>query len=155
MSGRHRPGDRPGASAAMALLLAATLLAAACAENGSSIVDEMFDGGKPPKIQPTLASLQKNVFGRICINCHFPGGPGPMPLDSEQASFDNLVNAPSVEIPGVFRVVPGDPASSYLVAKIQGLPGIVGDPMPPPPERRLTPQEIQAIIGWIANGAPR
>jgi len=130
--------------------LAALLPAAGCAGDGRSLADDALDPGPIP---PTLAGLQKNIFGKICINCHFPGGPGPMPLDTAANSYASLVNAPSVEIPGLFRVVPGDPASSYIVAKINGVPGIIGDPMPPPPEARLTAEEIAAIEQWITDGA--
>lgn len=111
----------------------------------------MLDG---PAIRPTLPSIQKNVFSAICTNCHVPGGTGPMPLDSEDASYANLVNVPSVEV-NLLRVAPGDPNASYLVAKITGIPGIVGDRMPPPPEAPLTQEEIDAIIEWITLGAPR
>jgi mono/diheme cytochrome c family protein len=131
-------------------IAALCLAAAACAGDGHSIVDDTLGGGPIP---PTLAGLQKNIFGRICINCHFPGGPGPMPLDTAANSFASLVNVESVEIPRLNRDTPADPANSYIVYKITGTPGIVGDPMPPPPEARLSQAEIDAITQWIVDGA--
>jgi hypothetical protein len=140
---------------ACAVLFVVTFALSGCAGNGSGIVEETLGGGGGGgAFPPTLAAIQEHVFGRICINCHIPGGPGPMPLTSEQVSYDSLVNAPSVEV-GLVRVAPGDPANSYILYKLRGAPGIVGDRMPPPPEKMLTPAEIQSIEDWIAMGAPR
>ena len=108
----------------------------------------------PPGIEPTLTSIQSNVFGVICIECHVPGGPGPMPLDSAEVSFQSLVNAPSIEVQGLLRVEPGNAETSYLVHKIEGRPTIVGQRMPPPPRPSLTLEQIQAIRDWIDAGAP-
>ena len=102
----------------------------------------------------TLAWIQTNVFTPICTECHTPGGPGPMPLTSEQVSFDNLVNVASVEV-ALERVEPFDPEASYIVHKVEGRPTIVGTRMPPPPRPMLTQEQIDAIIGWIQLGAPR
>jgi mono/diheme cytochrome c family protein len=109
-------------------------------------------GGPQPAFPPTLAAIQKNVFGGVCSNCHFPGGPGPMPLTSAEVSYANLVNVPSVES-ALLRIAPGDPDQSYLFHKITAAPGIVGDRMPPPPEAALTRGEIESIRKWIAQGA--
>jgi cysteine-rich repeat protein len=102
-----------------------------------------------------LAWIQANVFGVICNECHFPGGPGPMPLDTEEAAFQNLVDVLSVERPPLDRVEPGDPENSYLVHKIEGRSTIAGSRMPPPPRPMLSTEQIDAIIEWIERGAPR
>jgi len=141
----RRPDLRPAA----AVLLA--LSACGCPGDGSQI-DEMMN--VPPQITPTLRSIQAQVFGAICTDCHVPGGPGPFPLHSEDASFDNLVGVPSVEVP-LLRVAPGDSENSYLVHKIQGRPEIAGERMPPPPQPVLTQTQIDAIVQWIEMGAPR
>ena len=75
-----------------------------------------------------------------------------MPLTSEQISYDNLVNVPSIEV-ALLRVAPGDPDHSYIIHKVEGSPDIIGDRMPPPPEPALTRAEIQSISDWIAMGA--
>ena len=105
-------------------------------------------------LRPTLASIQANIFTPICTDCHIAGGPGPIPLDTKENSFNSLVNAPSIELL-MQRVAPGDPENSYLVWKIQGRPTIVLSRMPPPPKPSLTQEEIDAIVTWIQRGAPR
>jgi mono/diheme cytochrome c family protein len=124
------------------------LLLAGCAGDGSGL-DAVMGGG----IQPTLASIQENVFTPICTECHVPGGPGPMPLTDATVSFQNLVNVQSIEIPGLLRASPGDADASYIVHKIEGRATIVGTRMPPPPRPMLTPEQIDAIVGWIDTGA--
>jgi len=121
-----------------------------CAGDGSRIPDEMVNGGG---LQPTLASLQENVFTPFCTDCHVPGGPGPMPLDSEAVTFQSLVNARSIEVPTMFRVAPGDPENSYLVWKIEGRAQILLDRMPPPPKAMLEQEQIDAVVEWIRQGA--
>jgi len=125
------------------------LLLAGCAGDGSRIEEDMMGGG----IEPTLSSIQANVFTPICTECHVPAGPGPMPLTSEAVSFLSLVNAESVEMPGMLRVNPGDADSSYIVHKIEDRTTIVGDRMPPPPRSMLSAEQIAAIVQWIDAGA--
>ena len=121
-----------------------------CAGDGSRIPGDMTNGGG---IQPTLASLQQNVFTPICTECHVPGGIGPMPLDSETATFQNLVNVASLEIPTLMRVLPGDPENSYVVWKTEGRPQILFDRMPPPPRPMLDADQLEALREWIRLGA--
>ncbi len=131
-------------------LAALSLVLCACAEDGSEL-DVLTDGG----LQPTLASLQADVFGAICAECHFPNGSGPMPLDTEQNTYDSLVNVQSFELPQLLRVAPGDPENSYVIWKVEGRSTIVFNPMPPPPRPRLSQAQIDAIAAWIESGAPR
>ena len=129
---------------------AVVLAASGCPGNGSGLGGGGIGGG----IEPTLSSIQEHVFGAICINCHVPGGQADfMILDTAQHSYENLVDHPSFEDPFLDRVEPGDPELSYIVHKIEGRPTIQGDPMPPPPETRLAPDQIAAIREWIENGA--
>ncbi|HEX5420983.1 MAG TPA: hypothetical protein VFY39_13365, partial [Gammaproteobacteria bacterium] len=58
-------------------------------------------------IQPTLDSIQTNVFTPICSACHTGGGsqlPGSMDLTNADASMLSLVGVASVEQPQVMRV---------------------------------------------------
>jgi hypothetical protein len=105
--------------------------------------------------QPTLASIQTDVFAPRCSGCHNgagPGLPGAMNLTTAAASHAALVGVASIEQPGLQRVAPGDPDSSYLIRKLEGGPNIAGARMPllgP----TLDQPAIDAIRLWIANGA--
>ena len=123
-----------------------------CAEDGSLL--PLPEG----EIEPTLASIQEHVFTPICSACHIAGGTGAlMHLDTEGNSYDYLVgvNAP----PSSFycrpfpRVSPGDPDNSCIVMKLEDAPGILNNPMPPPPLPPLDQEQIDAIRQWIADGA--
>jgi mono/diheme cytochrome c family protein len=105
-------------------------------------------------IQPTLTSIQDNVFTPICSGCHTGGGgvlPASMDLTSLSLSFMNLVNVASVQNAGVDRVEPGDPDSSYLIRKIEGT-AATGLRMPPL-GNALDQETIDAIRQWISDGA--
>jgi hypothetical protein len=104
---------------------------------------------------PTLASIQAGVFTPRCSGCHNGTGaalPGTLNLTSETASRAALVGIASVEVGTLQRVAPGNPNDSYLIRKLEGGPGIVGNRMPlvGPPLAQAT---IDSIRLWIANGA--
>ena len=67
-------------------------------------------------------------------------------------AYQNTVGVPSVEIPSLLRIAPGDPSNSYLYRKITGA-GISGDRMPQngPP---LNAAQIKLVRDWIRRGAP-
>lgn len=106
-------------------------------------------------VEPTLSSIQTNVFSTSCAvsGCH--AGPNPQQgLNlSEGLAHDNLVNVQSRERPELLRVEPGAPDSSYLVHKVEGRPNIVGQQMPAG-GAPLSQEEIDAIRTWIEQGAP-
>jgi len=104
-------------------------------------------------LEPTLASIQANIFTPSCAlnGCH-TGGSAPLGLRLDVgSSFASLVNIASQEIPSLLRVEPSNPDSSYLVQKLEGT-AAVGARMPlngiP-----LDSSEIAVIREWIANGA--
>jgi hypothetical protein len=49
--------------------------------------------------------------------------------------------------------VPGNPDASYLIQKLEGAPGIVGQRMPRTNGPFLTPGQISIIRRWIELGA--
>jgi hypothetical protein len=116
--------------------------------------------GPTPSLQPTFSSIQHEIFdatdssGRTaCTQCHnatlLRGG-----LDlSASISYASLVNVSSREKPGVMRVTPGDPESSYLIHKLEGRSGIVGRQMPFSGPPFLTNGQILVIKRWIEQGA--
>ncbi len=108
----------------------------------------------PPTLQPTLASIQANVFSTSCAlsGCHSGGAPQQgMSLVSGQ-SFANIVDVASAEQPSLKRVNPGDAANSYLYMKITGDARITGAQMPLT-GGALSADKIAAIRDWINAGA--
>ncbi len=105
-------------------------------------------------IEPTLASIQENVFNTSCAFAQCHAGPNAqMGLNlSEGQARANLVNVDSREVPSFKRVEPGNPDDSYLVMKIEGDSRIDGQRMPLN-SPALSAEQIGAIREWIANGA--
>ncbi len=105
-------------------------------------------------LEPKLSSIQTQIFDQRCAlsGCHV-GSSAPFGLDlSQGVASGNLVNVPSGEVPQLDRVEPGDPDRSYLIMKLDGTPGIVGQRMPLGASA-LSSDEIQAIRDWITSGA--
>jgi hypothetical protein len=111
------------------------------------------EGGGDAPLAPTLASLQQNVFTPVCTGCH-AGAAAPQGLRLDAAnSYAMLVGVPSVEVPGLLRVAPGNPDASYLVQKLEGRAAVgarmpLGGPF-------LDAATIAVVRQWIAAGAPR
>lgn len=114
---------------------------------GDFVAEFAVDG-----VQPTLQSIQDNVFTPICSGCHTGGGGAAMlDLTALTASFTNLVDIASVEVPSLDRVEPGDPDASYLIQKLEGTAAVGGQmPLGGTPLDQAT---IDAIRQWIADGA--
>lgn len=131
--------------------LCAALLGA-CAGNGEGL-DE---NGRPTEgasdtLTAEFSSIQRHVFTPACTGCH-SGAQAPLGLRlDEGASFAMLVGTPSVEVPSLNRVQPGNPDASYLIRKLEGTAS-VGARMPlnAPP---LPADTIAVIRQWISNGA--
>jgi hypothetical protein len=138
----------------LAGLVAATLTA--CDEKLSDLA------GPSPNLQPTFASVQSEIFekadasGRAaCTNCHTDVGRNPssgLNLKHDTA-FAALANTISRGKPGARLVIPGDPDGSYLVQKLEGRTGIVGERMPRTGGPYLTAGQMTILKRWIANGA--
>jgi hypothetical protein len=129
--------------------------AAACAGNGQGLDanGQPISSGNPGgPLTADFQSIQDNVFTPICAPCHSgASAPEGLQLDAGH-SYNLLVGVASAEQPNLLRVKAGDPDSSYMVQKIEGLASISGDRMPrgEPP---LLPATIDTIRQWIANGA--
>jgi hypothetical protein len=137
-----------------AMLIAGPLLAS-CGGSGEGLDQNgrpvTGDGGGGSTLTADLQSIQEHVFTPICTVCH-AGAAAPLGFRLDAASaFAMLVNAPSVEVPTLLRVSPGDPDSSYLIQKLEGHAAVGGQmPLGQAPLPQAT---IDVIREWIENGA--
>jgi hypothetical protein len=116
--------------------------------NGRPLTGDSSSGGG---LQPTLKSIQDNVFTPICSQCHL-GAAAPLGLRLDEGSaFAMLVNAPASEVPSLNRVTPGDPDSSYIIQKLEGRAAVGG--RMPLGQPALPQATIDVIKQWIRNGA--
>lgn len=100
---------------------------------------------------PTFSSIQSHVFTPMCTGCH-SGGAAPRGLRLDAAnSYAMLVNVPSVGVPSLMRVEPGNAADSYLVHKLEGTAS-VGAQMPLGGPY-LDADAMAIIRQWINEGA--
>ena len=110
-------------------------------------------------LQPSLASIQNNIFTPTCsvAGCH-SGPPGPnlpagMDLSSADSSFSSLINIVSFQVPTTLRVAVGDADNSYLIHKLEGTSGVMSRmPLGGPFLDQVT---IDVIRLWIDSGAPQ
>jgi len=133
-----------------------SLAAVACDEKLSEFA------GPTPNLTPTFSSIQRDIFnatdstGRAaCTSCHNAQNArfaANLNL-ADGTSYGQLVNVASSNKPGAIRVIPGDPENSYLIHKIEGRPGIVGQRMPRTNGPFLTDGQISIIRRWIEEGA--
>ena len=138
-------------------LAAMTVAATGCDEKLSDLT------GPTPDLEPTFSSISQNIFqstdasGRAaCIQCHNAVGSrfaAGLNLEASVA-YANLVGVASTQRPELRRVAPGDPQTSYLIDKLEGRAGIVGQRMPRTAGPFLTEGQMLVIRRWIEIGAP-
>ena len=135
----------------LCLILPMTLAIACGHSQQNGIMDP---GNQNPALQPTLSSIQSNIFQPSCgiAPCHVAGGLAPFRLDSQNLSFAGLVGVQSLQNPNKLRVAAGDTTNSYLLDIIQGN-GVNGAVMPPGGNNLLTSAQVKQINDWIASGA--
>ena len=105
----------------------------------------------PSGLSPTLSSIQREIFNPSCVEHHGDHATeGDLDLQ-EGRSYAELVNRAAFQV-ALDRVEPNDPDNSYLILKVEGRSGIVGDRMPPN-EPFLTSAQINVIRQWIDAGA--
>jgi hypothetical protein len=141
----------------IAFLVALGSFAASCDEKLADLA------GPSPNLQPTFASVQHEIFettdasGRAaCTNCHTDVGgrtpSGGLNLRHEVA-YAALVGVASRGKTGAVRVIPGDSENSYVIQKLEGRSGIVGERMPRTGGPYLTEGQMTILKRWIATGA--
>ena len=104
----------------------------------------------------TLAWVQSNVFGGVCTQCHTGAG-APLGVDwSSQSRSCTNVGRASAEAPQLREIDRGNPATSYLIWKLNGA-GPAGEPISggrmPLSNPPLPAATIQNVSDWIADGA--
>lgn len=140
---------------AVSVLATLALAAAGCcpdvgAQDGGVAVGEAGASAG----QARLTVIQQTIFDRHCVSdCHELVNAAANLKLAPGKSYQELVQQASHQISSRVRVVPGDPARSYLMIKMEGGAGMVGDRMP-----RLAPPrpkaELDLIRAWITRGAP-
>ena len=141
-------GGLLSASASVALVLAL----AACGGGGGDAPPP----SPPPAqgLQPTLASIQTNVFTPSCAksSCHTGATPqAGLNLDLG-SSWVNLRNMPSSQDMMRIRVVPMNPDGSLLIQKLEGT-AMLGGQMPADGPPFLQQATINVIRQWIQDDA--
>ena len=92
-----------------------------------------------------------NILEATCakVGCHIgPNSQMGMRL-TEDNYYASLVDEPSAEVPGMKRVDPGDPKTSYLMKKLRGDSDIIGLQMPM--TGALADDDIATIEEWIRS----
>lgn len=136
------------------------LLAAACSSSQAGPASDAGTSGQQICINCLDATDERSDLARVtgvidgtCSNpdgCHGIGVANlGLTLGHE---FTALIRVPSSEVPSLFRVLPGDPAQSYLYMKLVCEGGIQGSCMPG--GGHLSPSLVQSFHDWIEAGAP-
>jgi hypothetical protein len=134
--------------------------ALACAGNGEGLDENGNPLGQPPPECTEAVCFERDIQPIFTANCALSGcHAGTLPQQgqnlSEGVAYQNIVNVASSERPGMKRVLPFQPDSSYLVHKIQGTQlsvGGSGERMPLG-GAALTQSQIDIIRAWILAGA--
>ncbi len=101
-----------------------------------------------------VADIQPIWDSRCVVGCHTPGGSkAAIPLDPD-VSYDTLVGKPSVQLPSMNMVEPGDLDTSYLWHKLNKQQGDVGGSGSSMPLGGMLPaDELAKVETWIKDGA--
>ncbi|MDX1455427.1 MAG: hypothetical protein R3217_08240 [Gammaproteobacteria bacterium] len=138
----------------LACLTSGLLTLTACGGGGGSSGsdnDTMTDTTSVTVPDPTLTSIQENVFTPICTQCHV-GASAPEGLRLEDGmTYGMTVNVASSQVPSLDRIEPGDPDNSYLIQKIEGT-AASGERMPRGGPF-LSDDVVNAMRQWVTDGA--
>jgi len=113
------------------------LLLVACGKQSSSNQSGVQEGGTPPALTGTYASIDANIFQPLCYRCHTGTNP---------AGGDDFSNYPSLLTS--YDIVSGNPEQSQLYIDVKNGVMPKGGPA-------LSAVQVQAIYDWIKNGLPQ
>lgn len=89
-----------------------------------------------------------------CVPCHTGSAPSGG-LDLSGDAYAAIVGVPSLQVPTMSLVEPGDSLHSYLWHKINGSQSLAaGSGTSMPQGGSLTEDQIQRVADWIDAGAP-
>jgi hypothetical protein len=119
-------------------------------DSGNPIVDTAEDTSS----EATLSHAQdiQPIWDKTCGGCHLDGSDsGDLNLDD---GFASLVDIPSVDVPTMPLVSPGEPDDSYLWHKLEGTHRDVGGGgIAMPKNDTLNNGQRDRIFAWIEDGA--
>jgi hypothetical protein len=114
----------------------------------------------------TFHEKVRPILERVCSGCHSEASPeANLSLGGQISSADvvtGLINQQTAHGGQFMRVVPGNPAKSWLYLKVSGMAASAGctgamcmtGAMPPAGMVTLPQADIDTIRQWIADGAP-
>ena len=104
------------------------------------------------KANPSFGADIQEIFTRTgcaASSCHGTSAQAGLTLTTGNA-YGELVNVTATQS-ALFRVLPGDPANSYLIMKVEGTAAIGG--RMPLGASALDNIDIQNLKNWISSGA--
>jgi len=126
------------------------VLSAGCATPGGSTESEADTSWVPPS-DPELVALRDEavtILDTFCAACH-AGDAGAAALDLRKTDMESrLIDVPSTQVDTLRLVDTIAPERSYLVMKMRGTKGIVGQRMPL--GGRISEEFIEDVEAWVA-----
>jgi hypothetical protein len=118
-----------------------------------NLCGEYTGGGTTPsfynqEVQP--------IFTSRCTGCHIGSSPSGGLNLAAAVAYGNIVNKPSAQVPGMFRITPNSEANSYLLHKLLNTHAAVGGSggqMPADGTAPLSTTLLDKIKLWINNNA--
>jgi hypothetical protein len=108
----------------------------------------------------TFTKVYTDIISGPCLPCHAPGGVGAaaggLDMSNQATAYTNLQKSAVATCSGFARVVPGDPAMSLLVEKVESAHPPCGTQMPYAcggATPCLSAAKVQEIVDWINDGA--
>src|SRR5438874_13722593 len=101
------------------VFLVTALLITACGKLAELPTDPGPGGGEPVDPTATFTRVQNEIFTPTCaaLGCHDSLGQQSSQVLAPGQAYAQTVNRPSVDVPSLMRVLPGDPANSYVYRK--------------------------------------